>query len=193
MKKLSVFLIISLLFLLTSCSEAASGKKDEKNHNNNAKTAIKKETKELPDLNLQIAKSDENNGVTIENNPVYQIANNQIKKDPKAGVDNNFGMYAVDVLTKNSGEKAFLFIAVNRIHHSIKNITFDFTVGNKSGEYVWNKLHLDLSETKIGVLQPNSAVPIIIPLTNEQFNLVNSMKKENSTMEIGNLKYEKAN
>ncbi len=190
MKRLSALLAISLLFFLASCSEASSGNKTEKSKNNDAKTAINNETKAKADLNLQVAKSDESKGVTIENNQLYQLVNNQIKKDPKAGEDNVFGMYAVDVLTKDSGQKAFLFMAINRIHKPIKNISFDFTLGNKAGEYVWNKSKLNLSETRIGVLQPNSAVPILVLLTNEQYKLVKGMKKEDSVMEIGKLKYE---
>ncbi len=188
MKRLSVFLVLSMLFLLTSCSESASGNKAEKS--NKAESAAANKTTEKKTLTLQVTKADANKGVTIENNQLYQSINTLIKKNPSIGKDNNFGMYALDILSNDAGEKMFVFIAVNRIHQPIKNVSFDFTFGNKNGEYVWKKIKLHMSEDKIGVFQPQSAIPVPVPLTEEQYALAKNLNKENFVMKLENLKFE---
>lgn len=147
MKRLSVLLAISMLLLLTACSGTVSGKKIDKGSN---KTGTAK-TMEKKDLTLQVAKVDKENGLTIENSQIYQWANDVIKEKPELGGDNTFTMYLVDSLTKESEEKMLLFMAINRIKKTIKNITFDLTAGNETGGYVCNPLKVSLLAATIGV------------------------------------------
>ena len=51
-------------------------------------------------------------------------------------------------------------------------------------------MKMRLSEDKIGVFQPQSAIPALVPLTEEQYALAKSLNKDNSVMKIENLKFE---
>ena len=110
MKRLSVFLIFSMFFLLTSCSVSVSGNNAEKSNKTERAETNKKAEKKA--LSLQVTKEDANSGVTIENNQLYQSFDKLIKKNPSIGQDNNFGMYAVDIGTSEAGQKMYVFIAV---------------------------------------------------------------------------------
>lgn len=191
MKKLSVFLLISLLLLLTACSETTgSSNKDKQIRNNEKESVLNNENEEKEDLTLQILKEDEEAGLTIENSEIYQIANDAIKENPKLGDENTFTMYLVDSLSNDAGEKVLLFLAINRFPESMKNITFDFTVGNENAGFVWNKLKVTLPEKNIGSIQKNGAVPIIIPISKEKFATLSELKKEGQEIKLENFKYE---
>ncbi len=83
-----------------------------------------------------------------------------------------------------------LTLAVNRLNDPITNLTFDLTLGNEVDGYVWNKMKTTLPESNIGVLQPNGVVPILIPLTNEQYTTVKHLNKAKQLLKIENLKFE---
>jgi hypothetical protein len=189
MKRLAVFLILSMFFLLTACSVSVGNSAEKSNKVESAETNKKTEKKALT---LQVTKADANKGVTIDNSQLYQSLNNLIKENPYIGKDNNFGMYALDIGTNEAGQKMFAFIAVNRIHQPIKNVSFDFTYGNKNGKYLWEKKSFHITEDKIGAFQPQSAIPVLVPLTEEQYALAKSLNKENSVMKIEKLKFKTA-
>ncbi|NMD71581.1 hypothetical protein HHO41_14860 [Bacillus sp. DNRA2] len=190
MKKFSVLLFISLLLLLTSCSDTTGGNKDEQSKNNEKESIMNNETEEKEDLTLQLQKGDEEAGLTIENSEIYQMANDAIKGNPKLGNENAFTMYLVDSLSNDAGEKVLLFLAINRSPESMKNVTFDFTVGNENAGFVWNKLKVTLPEKNIGTIQSNGAVPIIIPISKEKFTTLSELKKEDQEIKLENFKYE---
>lgn len=190
MKRVSVLLVLSLLLLLTACSETSSKMKVEVGNKRESASAHK--TVEKKPLTLQVTKTDASKGVTIENNQFYQSVNKMLKKNPTLGSDNRFGLYSLDIYSTQTGQKMFIFLAVNRIHKPIKNVSFDFTLGTKDGEYIWKKFKLQITEDKIGVFQPQSAIPVQLPLTEEQYALANSINKENYVMKLENLKFETA-
>ena len=192
MKRLSVLLVISLLFLLTACSEASSGDKAE-GSNSNTNSVKNNESKEKVNLKLQLLKRDEAAGATIESNPIYKLANDGIKKNPQMGEGKGLNLYIVDILTKKSGGKSVLLLVINRYDDPITNISFDLTLGNETDGYVWNKMKTTLPESSIGVLQPHGVVPILIPLSDEQYAPVKSLNKKKSDqqlMKAENIKYD---
>ncbi len=111
-----------MLPLLTACSEASSGIKAEgssnassaKNNEPKEKSAINDDPNKKVNLKLQLLKRDEAAGVTIENNDLYQLVNDEIKKNPQKGEGKGFILYFGDIFTKKSGEKSVLVFVINR-------------------------------------------------------------------------------
>ncbi|WP_147536192.1 hypothetical protein [Bacillus marasmi] len=191
MNRKLVVLLFALLLLLSACSETTgSSNKDEQIRNNEKESVVNNENEEKEDLTLQILKEDEEDGLTIENSEIYQIANDAIKDNPKLGDEKTFTMYLVDSLSNDAGEKVLLFLAINRFPESMKNVNFDFTVGNEHGGFVWNKLKVTLPEKNIGSIHRNGAVPIIIPISKEKFTTLSELKKEDQEIKLDNFKYE---
>ena len=189
MKRLSIFMAIFMLLLLTACTEASSGNKAE-GSNSNASTTKNNEPKEKVNLKLQLLKPDEQAGVTIENNDLYQLVNEKIKQNPQMGEGTGFIFYLGDIFTKKSGQKVLLTLSINRLNDPITNVNFNLTLGNEVDGYVWNKMKTTLPESNIGVLQPNGVVPVLIPLTNDQYTTVQKLNKADKLLKIENLKYE---
>lgn len=191
MNRKLVVLLFALLLLLSACSETTgSSNKDKQIRNNEKESVVNNENEEKEDLTLQLQKGDEEAGLTIENSEIYQMANDAIKGNPKLGNENAFTMYLVDSLSNDAGEKVLLFLAINRSPESMKNVTFDFTVGNENAGFVWNKLKVTLPEKNIGTIQSNGAVPIIIPISKEKFTTLSELKKEDQEIKLENFKYE---
>lgn len=192
MKKLTILLIISLLFLLAACSVTTGSNKDEQTKNSDEKkTGVNTQTNAKEDLKVQLIKEDEEAGVTIETSQIYQYLSSVIKENPKLGDADSFTMFLGNYLTHESGDKVLLFMAINRFPFSVKNLNFDLSVGNEEDGYVYDKLNVSLPETTIGVLQNNSTVPVIIPISNEKFDLLNKIQKDKIDIKIQNFKYDK--
>ncbi|WP_147536191.1 hypothetical protein [Bacillus marasmi] len=192
MKKLTILLTISFLLLLTACSNSTGSTKDEQSNNSDEKkTEVNTQTDAKEDLKVQLIKEDEEAGVTIETSQIYQYLSGVVEENPKLGDADSFTMFLGNYLTHESGDKVLLFMAINRFPFSVKNLNFDLSVGNEEDGYAYEKLNVSLPETTIGVLQTNSTVPVIIPISNEKFDLLNKIQKDKIDIKIENFKYDK--
>src|SRR5699024_7385391 len=119
MKKFLILIVLALLFI-SGCSFEFSGGS----------------SKEKGPLTLQLTKVDEEEGYTIEDSPLYTELESFIEENPKQGAANDFSMYVIDVL-EDAGQSQLLLLGINRLDEPIKDISFDFSLGNSDGEMAW--------------------------------------------------------
>lgn len=202
MKKLLIFISI-LTIVLVGCSGENEEESPQDTSNNtsentaetdenDAETEESEGDSEMSKLTLQVLKTDEANGLTLENNDLYKELTRVINENPNIGTPNDFSMQTVNSVNEGQENAAYIFLAINRTDVAMKNIMFNFTMGIKDGEKIWENEKIGLSEDTAGVLQPNSAVPVIIPLTPEQESLIDNLTSENTVLELSNFQYESA-
>lgn len=187
--------MMAMVLGLAACSDNSTEKGDDENVNDSTETnatGTEDATNEKDQLTLQVLKADEEAGATIENHTIYNELNKLVQENQDIGEEDNFSLYRVDTIHGQEGEVKLVFLGINRLPIPIKNISFDFTLGNKQGDYVWEEQEVTMSEENAGILQTNGTFPIILPLTAEQEELLKSLNKENQVMEIENFKYEEA-
>ncbi|MFC4388919.1 hypothetical protein ACFOZ1_14040 [Gracilibacillus marinus] len=143
-------------------------------------------SRQIEDLTLQIQKVDQEAGITVENNDLYSQLNEVIKADPKAGLPNDFSVYPHDIVYFDDNSSSVLFIGVNRLDAPIRNISFDLTFGNKSGEYIFDAEPVALTEDFIGILEKDSAVPFLIEITPEEEALFMELTEDNVELRLDN-------
>lgn len=193
LKKYIVFTMMAMVLGLAACNSDSKPAED-KNQNTNGEVKKNKEEgnqeKEKAPLELQVLKADEEAGATVDNHNIYQELNKLVSENPDVGEANDFSLYIVNTIHGDEGEVKLVLLGINRLPMAIKNLAFDFTLGNKEGEYVWNKLNVTMDEETAGALQPNSAFPIVLPLTPEQEELLRSLTEEDQVMKIENFTFD---
>lgn len=194
LKKYIVFTMMALVLGLAACND--SKPPEEQNQNTNGEEEKNRgetnQEKEKDSLNLQVLKADEEAGATVDNHNIYQELNKLVSENPEVGEANDFSLYIVNTIHGDEDEVKLVLLGINRLPIAIKNLAFDFTLGSKEGDYVYNKLNVTMNEETAGALQPNSAFPIVLPLTPEQEELLRSLTEENQVMEIEKFKYDEA-
>lgn len=141
----------------------------------------------IPDLQLQVQKIDEEEGITIENNEIYSQLASVVEADPKAGIPNDFSVYPHDIIEYDDGSLSLLFLAVNRLHAPIKNISFDLTLGNtETGEYIFDQHRVELEETFMGILETDSTVPFMIDIYPEDEDLFIQLTNQTTDLRLEN-------
>ncbi len=141
-------------------------------------------------LKLQVLKGDQEAGVTLENSELYRELNKIIQKNPAIGVADDFSLYIVNTIHDDQGESRLVLFGINRLPVAIKNFSFKYTLGNKDNEYVWEKQRVKMNEEEAGILEPNSALPIVLELTEEQEELLKSLDNDNQVMVIDDFTFE---
>lgn len=215
MKKIVWMLLLVGTLLMAGCSLGKDDDSAEKDSNtdvvneteNNDTTPEEDETKEepeeeqteennnavegatagdMPDLQLQVQKADEEAGITIENNEIYSQLAEVIKADPKAGIPNDFSVYPHDIVYNEDGSSSVLFIGVNRTDRPIRNISFDLTLGDNDGNYIFEGQEVLLDENSVGVLQQDSAVPFLLGITKEDEDIFKTLNESNVDIRLDN-------
>lgn len=141
-------------------------------------------------LSLQVLKMDEEAGVTIENSDIYSGLESIIAKDPTIGASDDFTVRTIDIYNTEDGAMLIL-LGINRLGTSIKNVSFELTLGNDSGDYVWEEDPVMLSQDKTGVIEHNSAIPILRNLSEEEVELLKTMDESNIEILVENFDFEK--
>lgn len=106
-----------------------------------------------------------------------------IDKDPTVGVEDDFTVRTMDIITTKDGDSMLVMLGINRINVPLQNFSFDLTIGNKHGEDVRENYQVVMSEEDVGALEPYSAVPILMNLSEEEEELLRSLD-ENSLQVI---------
>lgn len=143
-------------------------------------------SRDMPDLKLQVQKADEEAGITTENNEIYKQLVDVINADPKAGIPNDFSVYPHDLVQNEDGSTSVLFIGVNRLNRPIHNISFDLTLGDVEGNYIFDGQEVLLDENGVGVIQPHSAVPFLLGITEEDQDIFMSLTESNVEIRLDN-------
>lgn len=197
MKKIG-FLLLTLLLIVS----AACGKTDETNENETEGTAEpvgeQQENNELEEadedegtLTLQLLRLDEENGVTIEGHNIYSELDQIVKDNPDMGRDNDFSVFVVNSIYDQDENPQILCLVINRLSYPIKNLAFDYTLGTQDGEYVFDELHVTMDEETAGVLQPNSTFPLVLPITPEQDEVLQTINEDNQLVKVENFEFDK--
>ena len=146
-------------------------------------------SKEKEPLTLQLTKVDEEEGYTIEDSPLYTELESFIEENPKQGAANDFSMYVIDVL-EDAGQSQLLLLGINRLDEPIKDISFDFSLGNSDGEMAWEDLPVTLGADEFGAFKVDHAMPILLPIEEEQIDVINTITEDNQVFEMDNFDYE---
>lgn len=195
MKKFFILTMVAIVLGLVACSNNQTDNSENETNNESTETNTNENqgaANEKEPLTLQVLKADEEAGATVENHNIYKELNNLVTENPSIGEENDFSLYIVNTIHDQAGEVRLVLLGINRLTSPIKNISFNFTLGNKQGEYVWENQEVTMSEDSAGPLQSNHAFPIILPLTAEQEERLKSLNEENQVMEIENFQYEEA-
>src|SRR5699024_8863035 len=112
-----------------------------------------------------------------------------IEENPKQGTANDFSMFVIDVL-EDAGQSQLLLLGVNRWDEPIKDISFDFSLGNSDGEMAWEDLLVTLGGDGFGACKVDQALPILLPIEEEQIVVINTMTEDNQVFEMNNFDYE---
>lgn len=190
MKKGLIVLFVTI-FMMVGCS--SSSDEEQKNDETEDVTDNEQETKNerkeastLNDLNLQVLKEDQEVGVTIENNKMYSYLQELIDQDPTVGVDNDFTIRTMDIIEMDKGGYYFAMIGINRTGVSMKNMTFHITLSNAEGEPIKESTPFELKETDVGPLETDSAVPILMSITEEERQAFLSLDKGDLQVTVEN-------
>lgn len=186
MKK-TLFLLTVVVLLLAGCASKDDNKQQgaEEKVDKTVEQQVKQET-----LSFQLLKADEEAGVTIENSEVYKELNRMIKENPDMGLANDFSINIIDIVDSGTENASLLFLAINRLDEPMKNISFDYTLGLDTGEFVWEGVEVNLSEQDTGIIQPNHAVPFSLDITAEQEALIDKIEQDNQVVKMDNFKFE---
>ncbi|WP_210468098.1 hypothetical protein [Sporosarcina sp. 6E9] len=189
---------LALLAVLSVLALAACGKTENNTEkpvtNEENKTEFEENSIETDGsekgLKLQVLKGDEEAGMTIENNLLYNELDKVIQQNPEIGADNDFSVYVVDTYHDDDGNSKLVILGINRLPVAIKNFEFTYTLGNKDKEYVWERQPVEMKEETAGILQPDSALPIVLSITEEQVAILNSLEEGQTVMSIDGFIYE---
>lgn len=142
-------------------------------------------------LSLQVTKVDEEAGITIEDDPNYQHLNDLVEANPELGANNDFSLFSIESDGNfNEDVTEVLFLGINRLDEPIKNIKFDFTLGSTDGDYVWEEEPVQLPEDVFGAIKTDHAMPVLLEVTDEQFEIFNTITEENQIFEMENFTYD---
>lgn len=183
----AIFLLVAIVFVLSACEM----NQDEDKHKVDESVPVLDDEEGKGNLVLQVSKADEKAGITIETNNIYKELNKLVQENPKIGALNDFSLYIVDTIRDESNNARLLLLGINRLPVAIKNVSFEYTLGNQQGDYVWKDEPVVLSEEQTGILQVNSAIPIVLSLSEEQETILQTLNEDNQTVEIANFNYEK--
>lgn len=141
-------------------------------------------------LQLQVTQLDQESGLTVDNSEIYQELNLLVNDNPEWGEANDFSVQTVNTLNEGQESAQLMMLAINRLGESIKNVSFNFSLGNTSGDMVWENEPVFIDENTAGVLHNDSSLPVLLPVSPEQTHLLNTLNQENVVMDFSEFSYE---
>lgn len=143
---------------------------------------------EKADLTLQLLKADEDQGVTLDNNPFYQELAEVIESDPKMGEQHEFSLFPYSIVENEADTYAMLVLVINRLEKPIRSVVFDLTLGNQDGEYIFDAISVDLVEEYMGILEIDGVIPIFLEVEARDVDLFYTLDPNNLLLEMDNFK-----
>lgn len=177
MKKISFYVItiitVVTLLSLTGCS--VPGKTVQ-----SGGTVSFALTKEMTEKNM-----------TADNTASLGKLKKLIDQNPEIGTGGEFSFFYAGEEWKSGNALVTAFFAVNRTGKPVKNVSFTLNV--KAGDTVILKdMPITLSENTVGVLDNNTAVPIPLSLTKEQWDALSLITNDNLSVIVTNYSDEAA-
>lgn len=195
MKKVLLYSVLFLTLILVACSD--SDQADTAGKQNEGKNETKTEEQEnaevggeMEPLKLQMQKGDEEAGVTLENSGIYSALAEAVEAEPQMGLPNDFSLYPFDISENEDGSSSLIFLAINRIQDGMQNVSFNLTMGNQDGEYIFQDVEIYMPEEQFGIIEPDSSVPFLIDITPEEEELYLTLDMDNIHWEITNFEME---
>ena len=143
--------------------------------------------RERKELTLQVLKQDEDEGLTLENNEIYQIIQQEIELDPLMGEQGGISLYPYDVVEFEE-VSSLLFLVINRLDKPINNLIFNLTLGNEEEKvYIFDEHQVDLPQKYLGVLEKDGVVPILLDIDEEDEALFSGLTMNNVLLELDNV------
>ena len=98
-------------------------------------------------------------------------------ENPDGGIEQDFSIQVLGVTANSS----MLFVAINRLGVPVIDVSFVYSLGLRSGEWIWNRvrIRIHLSDDQVGVIMPDRAMPFLIDLSPEQEALFDRMTESN--------------
>ena len=176
---LLVSLILSLV-LLSACSDnETSHKEDEQQSDINqaeVSSVDKRETNQKSELKVQILPSDLEDG-TAETQ-IYEVLEILPEIEPNIGKSDAFSFEIVGLAFAQNDDIVFLIAGINRLPHAIKDFSLDFSLSSPEGEYIWKEKRISLNDTESNPIEENRIVPIVMELSEEEFNQIEEISFE---------------
>ena len=191
MRKYLVLATILFVLALSACVKVEINAGETTDDTVGSKSEVKsKGNSKEQGLKLQVLKGDKDAGVTVESNQLYSELEKVIQQNPSIGAKNDFSVYVVDTYSDDEENSKLVLLGINRLPVAIKDFTFSYTLGSNDNEYVWERQPVEMKEETAGILQPNSVLPIVLPITEEQVELLRSLEEGNTVMAIDDFKFE---
>jgi len=142
------------------------------------------EQNENGELTLQVLQADQDEGITIENNELYQILQEAVDADPLMGDPNDLSLFPFDIVEYDDGSSSLIMLVINRLDNPIRNLIFTLTFGNDEGDYIFDDHLVDLPEEYLGVLDTEGVVPILLDIEDGDEELFNTLTLENVYLKL---------
>src|SRR5699024_2979057 len=142
------------------------------------------EQNENGELTLQVLQADQNEGITIENNELYQILQEAVDADPLMGDPNDLSLFPFDIVEYDDGSSSLIMLVINRLDNPIRNLIITLTFGNDEGDYIFDDHLVDLPEEYLGVLDTEGVVPILLDIEDGDEELFNTLTLENVYLKL---------
>lgn len=195
MKRLLLLLLV--LFTVVGCSASNDNEKTA-NEGNLENDVVQEDDNEgvqnsanekSEDLTLQLTKTDKEAGIDLETDNVYSELNKFVVENPNHGEPNDLSIYVVNTLQNEKGDHLVLF-AINRLDDPVKNISFNYTLGENEGELIFDSEPVVLDELEFGQIEVNHAMPFTLQVKEEQLDIMSRITDENQLVEFENVDLE---
>lgn len=138
-------------------------------------------------LKIQLQKYDEGGIIDPGAEQLYSGLEKWAAENPDGGIEQDFCIQVLGVTANSS----MLFVAINRLGVPVKNVSFVYSLGLRSGKWIWNRVRIHLSEDQVGVIMPDRAMPFLIDLSPEQEALFGRMTESNQVGELDFFTYDR--
>lgn len=138
-------------------------------------------------LKIQLQKYDQGEFTNPGAEQFYSGLQEWAAENPDGGIEQDFSIQVLGV----TADSSMLFVAINRFGVPVKNVSFVYSLGLRSGEWIWNRVRIHLSEDQVGVIMPDRAMPFLIDLSPEQEALFDRMTERNQVGELEFFTYDR--
>ncbi|WLV24279.1 hypothetical protein QR721_11625 [Aciduricibacillus chroicocephali] len=200
MKRIMIFLVLAVALLLAGCGNKADTESKNKDKNDTEQATTKQSDTESkakdgdPDgpLKLHVLKADQEAGATVENHPIYSGMQKFVNKYPDEGTKGDYSVTVVDATNPKDGKADLILLGINRLPAAIKDVSFNITVGDKSGHYVVKDHKVEIPAEAMGVLKPGYGHPILVPITDEELENLTKLDAQTRFVDLKDTKVSKA-
>jgi hypothetical protein len=138
-------------------------------------------------LKIQLQKYDEGGITDPGAEELYSGLEKWAAENPDGGIEQDFSIQVLGVTANSS----MLFVAINRLGVPVKNVSFVYSLGLRSGEQIWYRIRILLSEDQMGAIMPDRAMPFLVDLSPEQEALFDRMTESNQVGELEFFTYDR--